>query len=418
MPLFAKYKIVTLLPMTFLGRSLKILFCCLLAGKSGCALAQLPQQQINRHAPFTAQQSSPIATSQPYTIQQAAHTSATSSQPSRSSSELYKPWNLGEFPIRSNDPQTPYRLVSDAQLTDQKTPPPPGGLQHLLAPRTAPERVTAAQPVSLARRIMPILGIGQYLRDEFRPSNNRNWKQNHAVLQTAEFNGNFVTIRNVRFTRYESLEVYTTQHYDATFNLDTIRTIDLIMVPFRGTPRLAHVISSFGFADGRHIGLSIETRYEEGERYDPLGSGLRQFELMYVFADERDMIRLEAEIKNNDVYIYRLNFEPGEVRAIFVDALQRANQLAAQPEFYHPVTNNCVTNLLVHINRGRPNAVPRSYRSAILPGLLDNYMYDLGLIVTPASTFREAKEIAKINWLIERYGDLEYFSAGIRQKMH
>ena len=226
-----------------------------------------------------------------------------------------------------------------------------------------------------------------------------------------------VTVRNVRYSRYESAEKYTTQYYDATFNLDDIRTIDLVMVPFQGLSRVAHVESSFGFADGRQIGLSIEARYEEGEKYDPAAAGMRQFELIYVLADERDMIRLATDVHKNDVHVYRLNFEPNEVRIMFVEALRRANKLATQPEFYHPLSNSCVTNLIDHINKGRPNAVPSGYRT-LMPGLLDLHMYDLQLVNTSAKTYKEAKEMAKVNWLVERYGDLEYFSAGIRQNMY
>jgi hypothetical protein len=108
---------------------------------------------------------------------------------------------------------------------------------------------------------------------------------------------------------------------------------------------------------------------------------------------------------------------PAEVREVFVDALNRANSLAKKSEFYHPLWNSCVTNLVNHINKARPNAIPREYRT-LLPGLMDEYVYDLKLIETPAKTFKESKENAKVNWLIEKYGDLEYFSAGIRQNLY
>jgi len=377
-----------------------IFVCCLLLGIAGCVTQQ--------HRPVVVGQSP-------------------------SGSDLFQPWDLSEFLVRSGEShspyrQSPYRLVSDTQPAAPvapRTPPPPGALQRLLPqqrtiqPRTAHATRAAAERMSTtpARRTFPILGIGQAIRSEFMPNNDRRWTPNHAVLQTATFNGNFVTVHNVRFSRYESAEVYTTQYYDATFNLDDIRTIDLVMVPFQGLSQVAHVESSFGFADGRQIGLSIEARYEEGEKYDPAAAGLRQFELIYVLADERDMIRLATDVHKNNVHIYRLNFEPHEVRTMFVEALKRANQLAAQPEFYHPLTNSCVTNLIDHINKGRPNAVPSGHRT-LIPGLLDQHMYNLNLMATSASTFREAKEMAKVNWLVERYGDLEYFSAGIRQNMH
>jgi len=426
--------------MTIFRAVFGIFVCCLLSGHTGCVLAQPHSpQQVYRSLPATGRvPQNPIQRtaiqqppSQQAPIQQAAYTPVHRMpvhQQSHASAELYQPWNLNEFSVRPGESGTPYRLVSDTQSSAPqtavaKTPPPAGGLQHLFTPRTAPQtpaaiRTTSArvQSPTLASR-MPVLGIGRDILNEFRPSNDRQWTQNHAVLQTATFKDNFVTVHNVRYSRYESAEAYTTQYYDAAFDLDEIRTIDLVMVPFQGLDRLAHVESSFGFADGRHIGLSIEARYEEGEKYDPAAAGLNQFELIYVFADERDMIRLATDVNKNDVFIYRLNFEPHEVRTMFVDALQRANKLAAKPEFYHPLTNSCVTNLIDHINEGRPKAVPREYRT-LVPGLLDSYMYDLNLVTTPAKTFKEAKETAKINWLVERYGDLEYFSAGIRQNMY
>ncbi|MDR0522566.1 MAG: DUF4105 domain-containing protein [Planctomycetaceae bacterium] len=377
---------------------------CLLLGGSGCVAQPHhlpPASPMTANNPLPAQPESALSAAVPVGL---------------ASPDLYRPWNIQEFAVRTREPNGTYRLVSDTQpvpaspeSVPAKTPPPPSRLLLQDPPQNRTAAVSPAPPAVRPTLLQAVAG-------EFRPSNHRKWSQNHAVLQTADFKGNWVTVRNVRYSKYESAEKYTTRYYDATFNLEDIRTIDLIMVPFRGTPRLAHVESSFGFADGRQLALSIEARYEENEKYDPLGAGLRQFELIYVFADERDMIRLGTDAHNNDVYIYRLKFEPKEVRAMFVDALQRANKLAVKPEFYHPLANSCVTNLIAHINKGRPQSVPREYRT-VIPGLLDNYLFDLKLMAVKTKTFKETKENAKVNWLVEKYGDLEYFSAGIRQNM-
>ncbi|MDR3181878.1 MAG: DUF4105 domain-containing protein [Planctomycetaceae bacterium] len=325
------------------------------------------------------------------------------------SPELHKPWNLVTERSADNTGSI-YRLVSDEQPPAQRTPPP---ITDLQTQTQTPSAITLqTQPAKQT----PIWSLGKNLVREFRPANDRKWAQNHAVLQTAAVNSNQVTIRNVRYSRYQTEEKYTTDYYDAVFNLDDIRTIDLVMVPFKGMPRVAHVESSFGFADGRHIGMSIEARYEANEKYDPLGAFMRQFELIYVFADERDMIRLGTDVHKNDVFIYRLKFTPEEVRVMFIDAVNRANQLAQQPEFYHPLSNSCVTNLLTHINKARPNAVPKDFKT-LAPGLLDRYMYDLKLMELAEPTFSATKEQAKVNRFVEKFGDLEYFSAGIRQNM-
>ena len=126
--------------------------------------------------------------------------------------ELHQPWNLNEFQVRPGQTASHYRLVSDTQpvipADVPKTPPPAGGLERVLAPRGNPQPQplpqanlpTRSQAISLVDRV-PILRLGRDLTKEFRPSNDRNWSQNHAVLQTTEFEGNFVTVRNVRFSR-------------------------------------------------------------------------------------------------------------------------------------------------------------------------------------------------------------------------
>ncbi len=331
------------------------------------------------------------------------------------SSELTKPWDIDKIQKRSADGSA-YRLVSETQ-SDRLPSPSDGVVYENNVLMTAQSGGSASPRIHHGGAKLPIFNIGKTLAKEFHPSNDRKWTPNHAVLQTADMNGNVATVHNIRYSLYESQEKYTTRYYDASFNLNDIRTLDIIIVPFRAAPRVAHVESSFGFADGRYLGMSIEARYEEGEKYDPVGAGLNQFELIYIFADERDLIRLGTDVHKNEVEVYRLRLEPSEVREIFVAALLRANKLAEKPEFYHPLKNSCVTNLIGHINKAKPNAIPWEYRT-LLPGLMAGYLYDIGMIATTATTFKEAKENAKVNWLVEKYGDLEYFSAGIRQNMY
>ncbi|MDR1053705.1 MAG: DUF4105 domain-containing protein [Planctomycetaceae bacterium] len=305
--------------------------------------------------------------------------------------------------------------------TTQKTAPPKTGLEKLLrypfANRANPNPEPQTTTTKINNTPTNHIGIRQEFVREITPLNNRKWTPNHAVLQTAEFNNNLVTINNVRYSKYNAPNDYQTRYYNATFDLNQIRSLDLIVVPLKGLPSIAHVESSFGFADGKHILMSITARYEDGEKFDPIASALRQFELIYVFADERDILQLDSQINKNEVHLYRLNFTPNEVRTMFVDALQRANKLAQKPEFYHPIRNSCVTNLVDHINKGRPKAIPTSYRT-VLSGMIGKYAFDLKLVDTNETEFNVVKENAKINWLVERFGDLEYFSAGIRNKTY
>ena len=51
---------------------------------------------------------------------------------------------------------------------------------------------------------------------------------------------------------------------------------------------------SFGFAGGDHIAVSVETRPEKGEAYSAIGGFFKQFEVIYILAEERDVLQLEV----------------------------------------------------------------------------------------------------------------------------
>ena len=56
----------------------------------------------------------------------------------------------------------------------------------------------------------------------------------------------------------------------------------------------AHAFVSFGFDDGGYVAISVEARREAGETYSPARGLMKQFEIMYVVGDERDLIGLRV----------------------------------------------------------------------------------------------------------------------------
>ena len=138
--------------------------------------------------------------------------------------------------------------------------------------------------------------IPQNTVDEIlKPSNDRNWKASQAVLPSARVRGDRVRIDNVRNCVYLDEDSYVLNYEDRTYNLNDMETLDFIVCPFAGATGLAHTMMSFGCRDGRYLGVSIEVRLEEGETFSALGGAIRQFEIMYVLADERDLIQLRTE---------------------------------------------------------------------------------------------------------------------------
>jgi hypothetical protein len=248
------------------------------------------------------------------------------------------------------------------------------------------------------------------------PSNFRDWTPEQAVLPYAESDGERVTVHNVRNCRYYAEDVFVVEYYDRTFDLSTIRGVDFFMVPFEAMPSLAHTMMSFEFAglDGKpqYLAVSVETRKEKHEQYNPLKGSARQYELMYVVADEEDVVRQRTDFRGEDVYLYRSIATPQTARQLFVDVMSRVNELASQPEFYDTLVNNCTTNIVRHINRIRPNRIVYDMR-LLLPGYSDELAYDEGLIIADGS-FEETKRRARVNDLAARCRDGEDFSQAIR----
>lgn len=247
-----------------------------------------------------------------------------------------------------------------------------------------------------------------------RPSHDRRWKPSLAILPYAEFSGNSITIRNIRDCRYRTEDDYDVRHYDLTFGLDEIRTVDFIVVPFQNAPLLAHTMLSFGLANGEHFIVSIEARLEQHEEYSAIGGSSRQFELIYVIGSEQDLIPLRTQVREADVYIYRTNATSDQAQDLLVDILARVNEIARQPEFYDILTNNCTTNLVRHYNRVSPSRFPMDIR-VILPGLSDRLAYQLGIIESNGS-FEEVKARAHANPRAILFASDPNFSQKIRQR--
>jgi hypothetical protein len=246
-----------------------------------------------------------------------------------------------------------------------------------------------------------------------RPSNDRDWAPNEAVLPAAEFRGDSVILRNVRNTTYRTPDDYTPAYTDATFDLQDLRRVWFGVVPFTGSNAMAHTFLSFEFAGPRFVAISVEARKERGEGYGPIKGLLRRYELMYVIADERDAIGLRAVHRRDDVYLYPIRTQrPEHARILFLGMLARANELVVRPRFYNTLTENCTSTIVRHVNTLVPGRVPFSYRW-LLPGYADELAYDLGLIDTdlPRDSLRARFGVsaAALAW-----ADSANFSAGIR----
>jgi Domain of unknown function (DUF4105) len=273
------------------------------------------------------------------------------------------------------------------------------------------------EDASAGTRLKDSLHEAWKARPRFRkvePSLNRLWRPDLAVLPYADFQENRITIRNVRNCRYRTEEDYDVRHYDLEFDLNDVQGVDFVIVPFTNAPLLAHTMLSFGLRDGRHFMISVEARLEQGEQYSVAGGSDNEFELMYLIGDERDLVPLRTEVRVVDVYLYPGRATPDQAQNLLVDMLARVNKLAREPEFYDTLTNNCTNNLVQHVNKLRPGAIPNDVR-VLLPGRSDALAYELGLLDIDGS-FEVAKLTSRINTQVHLYRDDPDFSSKIRLK--
>ena len=250
-----------------------------------------------------------------------------------------------------------------------------------------------------------------------KPSNDRNWNDDQKVLAYAERDGNLVTVHNIRNFNYRSTDDYDISYYDKTFDLDKIKTLDYIVEPFSNFRGLAHTFLSFGFENEKgemdYVAISVEIRKEKGESFSPWRGLARQYELMYVVADENDVIKLRTNYRKDDVFLYPINTFIEKKQLLFWDMLDRANTLKDHPEFYNTIWSTCTTNILDHINKIRQDKITKWDYRIFFPGYSDKIAYDVELLDTDLS-FDEVRKKFQINDLAESWQKGEIFSEVIR----
>ena len=208
--------------------------------------------------------------------------------------------------------------------------------------------------------------------------NDRAWCAEVGVLPWAEIDGDRVTMHNIRCCDYRSETDFTVRHRDDTFDLSRLTGVDLFHV-YWGSPAIAHTMLSFGFDDGRHLCLSVETRREQGEVYDALKGFFRQYELIYVFADETDLVKLRTNFRGEQVYLYPLAVPLDAARRVLVEYLAAATDLREHPQWYNALTDNCTTTLIGHSRRVALPEARFDWRW-IVNGHLHEVMYERGTI--------------------------------------
>jgi hypothetical protein len=242
------------------------------------------------------------------------------------------------------------------------------------------------------------------------PSQDRNWRPEVAVLPRATIEGDRVRLTGVRNFTYRDVRDFTVHHEEREYSLGHLTGLDFY-VSYWSEGLVGHTFVSFIFDNGPPLAISIETRPEVGESFDPIASLFKQFELIYVVGDERDLVGVRANHRRETVYLYRLNTSPADARRLLLVYLERINELADRPEFYHLLTNSCTINIIRYAN-----AAGRAGRFDIrhlLNGLIDSYLYHSGRVDT-SLPFEELRRRSLINAAAQAAEGASDFSERIR----
>jgi hypothetical protein len=244
------------------------------------------------------------------------------------------------------------------------------------------------------------------------PSNEGNWQGDVAQTPWAEVDGDKVTIHNFRNFGYITESNYIPHWETRTVDLSQLQFVDFYM-DYWGFPAIAHTMVSFEFANSLPVVMSIETRKQVGQSYSAILGFFRQYTLIYVIGDERDIIRVRTNYRNEDLYLFRSRSIPSGGRKIFLSYLESANRLRVQPQWYNALDSNCTTDILPHAAAvGTRDPIRFNWR-IVLNGYIDEMLYQDGVLAGDLP-FDELKRRALIDQAAKAAGDSPDFSRLIR----
>ena len=229
------------------------------------------------------------------------------------------------------------------------------------------------------------------------PRRDRNWDADVRELAQVDIaaDESSFSIRRVRDWQYGEAGPQSTAYFDAHYRLEDLAGMVFFEQVLDGRGIIAHTFVVFEF-DGSykhpHLGVSVETRREVGERYSLLKGALRGFELMHTWATEADLVQRRVLYLNYTLTKYRVTQDIAHQRAYLLAFLRETAALATSPRWYNTITSNCTNVVIKTANRIEPGALPFD-KAYVLTGLADDYLIERGILAMPAVATIERRNV-------------------------
>jgi hypothetical protein len=276
-----------------------------------------------------------------------------------------------------------------------------------------PQKRMWLQKVSASIVVIYIITLTQ------QPSHDRSWEADNKIMPLVEILEDRVSISGFRNNVYRSSTDFDVSYSDLEFDVSQLKQVWFVVQRFTALEGLSHNFLTFSYDSGtttRYFSVSVEIRRELGEQFDPVKGLYRQYELIYVIADEQDEIGSRTVFRPEDrVYMYPVQASPIQVQQLFRDIAERVNHLAASPEFYHSLLNNCTNNIVFHTYKLTPEPINWLDFRIVIPGYADRFAFSKQLIDTNTKSFPDLQQQCRIDEIARAAGITTDFSTDIRK---
>lgn len=244
------------------------------------------------------------------------------------------------------------------------------------------------------------------------PTHDKDWAPSVAQISHGVIEGDKLVMHNVRNFDYRSTSDFDQNWETREYNLNNLQGLDLFL-SYWASDDIAHTILSWDFGDDGHLAISIETRKDKTQQYSAIHGFFKQYEIAYIAADERDIIRLRTNYRKERVYLYRLDVPIDQVLALFKDYLKAMNNLVETPKFYNALTNNCTTTIKIHADAIDPGEPPPLDWRILATGHVDELLYDTKAVPTDLP-FADLRRASRVDLNMQKEGR-EDFSRKMRK---